>query len=666
MARARSYVLVSTLASLFVYFFFFTNGFIFHYTPEDLGQHAQVTDRYEALARNLLKGELSLDYPVDPRLLTLEDVYNPAVRVAAGVPGESSASYYKGKYYLGYGPLPALIDVALLRVGLPALSDNTLAMLFLCLTSIMAGLLVLRCSERFFPGLPPSIPLLFHIGLAFSPVYICILQRAVTYETATTAGGLFLISGVYCFLRTEWPSAFGRLFWALLTGLCFGCALLSRIELIMGCFTFSAAALVLSAAPLRHGTVRPWTLVRERLPFFLALALLPVAAVVLTMAYNYYRFDSVFEWGTSYFLDHFDPRQGDAHPSLRSAVVNTVRTLFQPVRVMDYFPFITFIEGAGLPDWVWRGVSSAYNCDRAVGMVWFFPAMVLLPAFALIARWTRGARTGSAADRELRQVRRLLMAMIVGNIVPLLISSGSALRLYNHFFTALVVLTASYIMEVVVNLRQPRRFAALAAAGRVLFQGLTAALLLYTAGFGILGGFAYSYSDFSYFNPQLFATLRHWTAFHQTSLLHSPRDTMTLDRMETIETLELHLTVKLPVFTGDGERREPILTIGDMPLDWLFIRYYVGTADADFGLDHYGFPVVWGERFRYQADTELPLDILIDRPRKSFKIVLDGRTVFDRPVAIFPNLPQTATLGLNTKGGSNAGERFTGLLAPAR
>src|SRR5918996_2667455 len=64
-----------------------------------------VDNAYIDLGEAFLHGQLSLLALPDPALIALQDPYDPAKRI---MPFLWDASYYKEKYYLYWGPVPAL------------------------------------------------------------------------------------------------------------------------------------------------------------------------------------------------------------------------------------------------------------------------------------------------------------------------------------------------------------------------------------------------------------------------------------------------------------------------------------------------------------------------------------------------------------------------------
>lgn len=63
------------------------------------------------MADSLLEGHLYLDYSdVDPRLLRMENPYNPEARTEQGVAVHWDHAWYEGHYYMYFGIVPAVID----------------------------------------------------------------------------------------------------------------------------------------------------------------------------------------------------------------------------------------------------------------------------------------------------------------------------------------------------------------------------------------------------------------------------------------------------------------------------------------------------------------------------------------------------------------------------
>lgn len=647
----------SIILSIVTYVFFYSNGFMLSYSPEDEG-YAGRSDRYVILARGFLKGETSLDVPADPRLVALANPYDPQARIAAHAYAPPDSAYYRGRLFHLHGPLPAAVNVVALGVGLPPVSDTMIVLIFTALASWMCGLVILELVGRFFPAVRPWVPAALHAAIAFSPGFVCLLQRGLWYEASAATGGFFIAATMYGLLKTGWPERFHRLGWAALTGLALGLMVLAKQSLALGAFGFLLAVLTISLADAARG--RPGGPLAARLGFLTALGAPAAAGVAVLLAYNHLRFGSPLDLGLQYNMGSYDPSKS-AHMLylFDPALINLARTMVQPIRWIDYFPFLFFPDG-GIADWVWATAPRPYASDRTVGVLWSFPALALLPALMALAHWAPAAAT--RITRPLGRIQIVLTVFLAGNIIVLLMMAGSALRYDHDFYSIMVILFGLYFMRVITAGEGRPRLARVVVGALRRGVGL---LIGYGVVFGVLTAFAFRGDNlFMRLNPQLFQTLRHWTTVSEPTLLRAPDDAMSLDRLDALETLSLHLTVSFPDFPDASERHQPILTIGQLPLDWLFIKY-VGGKRAVFALDHYGGAVTEGEGFTYEPGRPLPLTIDIDRPKRSLRVTLDGRVVFDRPVELYASLPRTIEIGVNSRGGSYAGDRFTGTLIPA-
>jgi hypothetical protein len=91
--------------------------------------HDLTSNYYTLLATSFRQGELSLSLRPDPALLELANPYDPAARQGIKVPLD--LSLYNSKFYLYWGPAPALL-VAIVKPLLPGqISDGYLLLAFI-------------------------------------------------------------------------------------------------------------------------------------------------------------------------------------------------------------------------------------------------------------------------------------------------------------------------------------------------------------------------------------------------------------------------------------------------------------------------------------------------------------------------------------------------------
>jgi hypothetical protein len=156
----------------------------------------QYSDNYSRLATGFLHGELGFLVRPSPQLLALPDPYDP---VANHFYRWHDAVLYNGRYYLYWGPVPALLIAAVSgAIGdrTPTIGDQYLVIAFVLGTTVLAAILITQIRARFFPRQPvwsAALPIL-SLGLGTPVMYM--LARGAVYEAAIASGQFFLMAGL--------------------------------------------------------------------------------------------------------------------------------------------------------------------------------------------------------------------------------------------------------------------------------------------------------------------------------------------------------------------------------------------------------------------------------------------------------------------------------------
>ena len=261
-----------------------------HWTGELHKHHNQ----YQLLADAFLKGQLYLDMPVDPRLAAMENPYDAQERDKLNLDENSGGwdhAFYKGRYYVYFGAVPALIIFApyKLIVG-KSLAAYHATQIFAALFIIGLFALLYFLAKKFFPRMSFGVYLTAAFTLSLVSIFYCIEAPAL-YCTASSSGLCMEVWSIYFFCRAAWANDSRRKFLmeifigALLGALAFGCK--PTVAL--------ANFLILPLLPVlfRKG---------EPLKILLVMILPYLVTGAALMAYNYFRFDNVFEFGQAYQL----------------------------------------------------------------------------------------------------------------------------------------------------------------------------------------------------------------------------------------------------------------------------------------------------------------------------------------------------------------------------
>lgn len=286
------------------------------------------TNYYDLQAGAFAKGQLELDVQPDPALLAFKDesLYEPENR--AGIPVLWDATLYNGKYYLYWGPAPALLLAPLKFVHPKDLGDKLLTLVFLTGTLLFLNLIILDAWKRHFQNVPhwAVLAAVAFAGLVNPMPYVMVEGRI--YEAAIVAAQFFLLGGFYFLLPALDQAAYPRL---ALAGTFFALSIGSRTTILPAIGIVSILVLI-------------WAYQTQRarmIPILLAYAL-PLAAGGAAYAwYNYARFDSITEFGYRYQLTSYNLyRLIDQTFAVEYLPPNLYKTLLNPLERRAAFPYV--------------------------------------------------------------------------------------------------------------------------------------------------------------------------------------------------------------------------------------------------------------------------------------------------------------------------------------
>lgn len=312
---------------------------------------------YNYLTDGFTQGRLSIPLTPRPELATLPNPYDPQQNAPYR---QNDAVYFRGRYYLYFGPVPALLLFMPPRL-LGLRITEALATAIFAAGAVAAQAALLRALlQRYAPALPPRTLALFFACLALGTGMPALLCYPAIYQVALASEQCMVFAALALFWR---GSETGSLRAFALGSLAFGLA--------VGC-----RPTALAAAPLLAlFAFGPWRAAQPDPRSWLAAVLGPAALCgALLAAYNYARFGSAFEFGFSYLLTEQDPRQLSSFTwdNLR---VGSYQYLFSPWRWSALFPFV--LPRGRLPE----SVPAGYNTTEMVGALALAP--VVLAAFAI-------------------------------------------------------------------------------------------------------------------------------------------------------------------------------------------------------------------------------------------------------------------------------------------
>ncbi len=337
------------------------------------------THLYADLARGFLKGKLYLPIKVSSNLLVSPDPYNSSIGL--GLQGPLDVSYFRGKYYLYWGPVPALILVLVHPIISWRVGDLQLLFGFLTGIFILQCLLTVVIWDRLFTDLPKYILwlLILLVGLASPATFMLDSSRgARIYEAAVTGGQFFFVSGFIVVVTalgppiSRWRLAFAGILWALAIG--------TRLTLALpiGFMVLMVAWWILS--------INDWSFKRiiELFPLGLPLAL----GFVGLGWYNWARFGSVTESGFFYTMTAI-PNFQQHYSELFNPIFilqNLYNYFLYPFSIRSLFPYFYAEYGNIKAIFSSYPLPSIYFSQKITGLFYTVPfiALALIPPVSLI------------------------------------------------------------------------------------------------------------------------------------------------------------------------------------------------------------------------------------------------------------------------------------------
>jgi hypothetical protein len=340
--------------------------------------HGRESDHFNLLSRGFKNGHLYLDREVPPEIINAPNPYDPRLREK--VPVLHDASYFRGKYYLYFGPAPVV--TLFLPFNLITGRDLPLshAVWFFSSLGYLALIgIFLTLQRHHYPGASLCTIIAGLIALGGASMVVALLRRASVWETSAAAGFCYFSFSLYCLVRALHSRRATA--WAIGGGLALGLAVASRPSYII-CSILFALPLLFRAPKSERGTSYSW-------PALLGAAASSTGPVLALLAYNYGRFGDALEFGVTYQLTSVIESES-RHFSLTYAWVNFRIYFLSALRWLPYFPFANGIVLPPLPPGH-GGYEYTFGLFANFPFSWFGAAML---AGACAARRRADSRRG--------------------------------------------------------------------------------------------------------------------------------------------------------------------------------------------------------------------------------------------------------------------------------
>lgn len=308
---------------------------------------------YADLAYSFAHGHTFMPRPVPDELLHADNPYSYAYAFKYRI---WDYSMYKGKFFLYFGPAPALVRLCFADM----ISTHFALLLYGITWAAFFWLCVCRLRELYFADAPPWMVYVLGAAGALNPVLLYLLNIPDVYTEAVLASTAFGAGGIYFALLAYEGADMA----ALLSGLCFALGFASRVNTLFACVPFLALMLP------RDGKKDCKKMLFMSAPVF--------AGGLALLAYNYARFENPFEFGVTY-------QYNATHWYVAHKMFFSVRYI--PAHIYEYFMRLPYFY-AHFPLMRGSGPSGLVS-DSGVFSVFLWTPLTL---FALLPLDARGRR----------------------------------------------------------------------------------------------------------------------------------------------------------------------------------------------------------------------------------------------------------------------------------
>ena len=464
-----------------------------------MNQFPSGREYYWMLAQAFQKGQTSLLAEPSPELLKLANPYDLSQR--KGLDYLWDTTLYNGKYYLYWGPVPAVLAIFINLFVKQPVSDAWLVFLFVIGTVFFSILLLRKLfqADRF-PGWT------FWGGVLACVVnvpLIWLLTHPAYYEASIAGGQFFMMAGFFL-LYLAFRLSKVRAWYLFFSALAFGLAGSTRISLLPS--VIFLAFMILLRVYLAQN--RKW---RASAPAFAA-TLIPLAVIAFSlMAYNYDRFGSVFEFGHRYQLTGLASTEDYGNQtSIRYVVPSLYSYFFRPPSLSEQFPFITVpaIKEKMWPFFI-HPPENYYYAEPLAGLLLIVPLIGFTAVLLLRLSWL--LLNGDVSLKNVRYaddgVHLWFGASLLGYVLiqtaVLLVFVSTSMRYLVDITPALIILSSMFVGLYIRSLEKDGYW-----VKAIMYLWLLTTLLTVTAGLliGITGG----QNNFLNKNPQLYHQLLEW------------------------------------------------------------------------------------------------------------------------------------------------------------
>ena len=455
---------------------------------------------YWMLSQAFQQGQTHLLVEPNPELLKLENPYDHHQRI--GLEYLWDTTLYNGKYYLYWGPVPAVLGVIVSSITSRPVTDTGLVFFFVIGIALFSVLLLRDIYGRY--QHPAWVFWGGVLAAAVNIPLIWMLTRPKFYEVSISGGQFFLMAGFFAMFRA-FRSHEPHKGYIAFSAIAFGLAGATRINLLPS-VVFLAVVIFWRIYVVNQKKIG------KSIPAFAA-AFLPLALIACSLFwYNYNRFGSIFEFGHRYQLtgpsltaDYKDIS------SVKYIIPNLYTYVFRSPALSSNFPFVTvpWIKSEMWPSFI-HLPEHYYYTEPVAGILIIVPIIGLTTLLLMRLFWMfindelslRGNKEGTG-NNLFFWFGFSMLGYVVIQMLILLIFINSAMRYLLDISPALIVLSTMFVGYYVQSVEKNPYLIKM-----VSYAWILASLITVISGFLI--GFTGDKNIFLNQNPQLYYQLYEW------------------------------------------------------------------------------------------------------------------------------------------------------------
>ncbi|MCC6146335.1 MAG: hypothetical protein IT308_02075 [Anaerolineaceae bacterium] len=327
---------------------------------------------YDKLSDALAHGQLYLIEEPSTELLALADPYDLKTRLDSGASYLPDASLYRGKYFVYWGPVPALFFWVIKSFKEVALNDAFLVIGFLVALTLCMRFLWDGMRKRFLQPVSGGELFLFSLTTSVVIPIPYLLARPGTYEASIAGGQFFLMGALVCIFLAFKKKERIQKKWLALASSAIILAAGTRVSL-----SFSLVFLSFMVALYLLGQQKG---LRERLTNLFIFLVPQGLGAGLLLLYNLLRFDSPWEFGMRYALSvtHM-PDTAPHFLNFANILPNLFIYLFRLPEVSGEFPFlsVSWVDASAWPFFI-KLPPFYYYSEPAAGLLFLSPVTVFV------------------------------------------------------------------------------------------------------------------------------------------------------------------------------------------------------------------------------------------------------------------------------------------------